>query len=766
MAGAKSILIIDDQERWRREVEELLVEEGYLVDTAGEFDEAVRKLNETAFDVVVVDRKFGANTERGLEIVKRLKRRNPAQELILLTNYLDQYAAEEVLKYDAFSALSKGDPDGLLSELRNVSLKQKLQLRRLPKPFDRSVLAGPKLPADPSSIKLKTQPPADPSYLQLKDQLASLEDPRGSFLELVVLAGILGRLGVLNRDQWQRMLLGTELAVRLPCLTSLSELSLQLFDDVAPQLILSLDLQERQSLCTSPTCIFQTNREAVLQLAIRVLLPVKRDGLNDGERFTFLKGLLQADFGVLPVVLQVAIDCLMNSSGHRELQKINTPALLHLQIRKYRAVVSEVLQLANAHGQAILYKRELLVLDLLRSISERYSHLYEIQNYPLEHSDWLEAFAGDIVPLMAEVRVLQSHQVAFPELVKSIDNCRLLLQRFNDKFVEFIWDQQRGYAAWVRTRNRSDRPMLTADVVREVVLPALERFRTVYFVIFDGMSLLSWMRIRDKLLCHIFDFEKDGQAMAVVPTATRFARSAIFAGKLPREFMIPGDPRNLDERQLLQTNLRELGASVIVSEGEFLKYEESHDPQKDDVKKLELARLLASKARLKVVIFDPHDKVTHLAPGFAEDFSELFYEKTVHQVMEKLSLLPDTAVVVTVDHGFCEIKDLKAVKGIFIEGNEKDGDYLYAPGEKDRRGHFGKRYIDLGARKYNERYAATWLRSISKPADWGLPESNGYLLAVGDCGFSLDAGRTRMFAHGGVSLEEMIVPVVVMRGKP
>ncbi len=305
--------------------------------------------------------------------------------------------------------------------------------------------------------------------------------------------------------------------------------------------------------------------------------------------------------------------------------------------------------------------------------------------------------------------------------------------------------------------------MLTADVVREMVLPALGRFKTVYFIIFDGMSLLSWVRIKDKLLGRIFDFEKNDLAMAIVPTATRYARSAIFAGKLPRDFMDPTHSGNPNEGRLLRDNLKALGAKVTVGEKEFLKYEEFPDRERDDAKKGALTDLMDSKARLKVIIFDPHDKVTHIAPGFAEDFSELFYEKSIHQVMESLSLLPDTAIVVAVDHGFCEIKELKTVRGIFIDGKEKDSDYLYAPGVEERRGHFGKRYIDLGPRKFDDRYAMAWLRFVPQPADWGLPDSNGYLLAVGDCGFSLDAEEKRMFAHGGVSLEEMVVPVAVLR---
>jgi hypothetical protein len=204
---------------------------------------------------------------------------------------------------------------------------------------------------------------------------------------------------------------------------------------------------------------------------------------------------------------------------------------------------------------------------------------------------------------------------------------------------------------------------------------------------------------------------------------------------------------------------------LLIREEHFLKYEELRDRGEDEQKKKQLQELLAQDVRLSVIIFDPHDKVTHVAPGFAEDFSELFYEKTIHPIMESVARMPDVGVVITSDHGFCEIRELKSARGIFREASVRDSDVEYAPHVTERRGHFGKRYIDLGDRQYAPRRPVEWLRVIEHPADWGLPDSNGFLIATGPCGFAREEGRTRMFAHGGASLEEMIVPVVVLKTK-
>jgi hypothetical protein len=130
--------------------------------------------------------------------------------------------------------------------------------------------------------------------------------------------------------------------------------------------------------------------------------------------------------------------------------------------------------------------------------------------------------------------------------------------------------------------------------------------------------------------------------------------------------------------------------------------------------------------------------------------------------MERIARLPDTGVVVAVDHGFCEIQELRAVKGLFRDGATRESDALYDPDLRERKDQFGKRYVDLQARRYDANMRVPWLRPITEPARWGLPDSNGYLIAGAGCGFSLDSGPVLMFAHGGVSMEEMIVPVALL----
>jgi CheY-like chemotaxis protein len=750
MGNPSSVLVIDDELDWRLDIQSSLTIEGLKVDTAAELTEAEAQLERSIYDLVLVDRKFGQDSDRGLRIIESLKQRYPDLEVILLTNYLDEGSAICVMMNDAFTAISKGDPDSLLRAVQSVILKKTLQLGPLRRAIINAFLNNP-------------------SLTRIRDDLSSSDVPRARFLEIVALAHLVDATGPANAETVRKIAENSHLAMQLPCLATHDEAS-RLTDDalttlaeLAPHFLATVTSEEAQAVFHSPVAIFVERREPLGRVLIERLSQT-RTVSSDQDRLSVLQSMLEADLGAAPFVLEMALACVLSRASDPLLRSLNVESLIQLRGQQLLGRLGEIATFATKHTYAYAMARPIEVLRLLLDLQVSYDYLTEIRDYPLEHRDWLETFSGHIIPLMAQARLLQRHQSMFPEVEETVENCRILLNRFNEKFIEFIWDDRRGYTAWVRSQRR-DRPLMTSDVVREVVLPALERHRTVYLIIFDGMSLLSWDRIKQRYLGTLFNFDRDQQAMAVVPTAARYARPAIFAGKLPREFIAEFVEQNPNERRLLNTALKEHESGLSVPERDFMKYAEVRDGGEFERIKRNLKDLIASHGRLKVIIFDPHDKVTRVAPGYAEDFAELFYARSIHPIMEELSQLSDTSFVITSDHGFCEIRELKTVRDMFASRPTRESDSLDDPSAQLRRAHFGKRYIDLGTRRFNEPSDASWLRFIPDPARWGLPDSSGYVISVSDKGFGLDAGRVRMFAHGGVSLEEMVVPVAVLRAK-
>jgi len=747
MSARPPILLIDDEELWRSGITKSLAAFGYDVDAVAELEEAREALLTLRYPVILVDRHFGEDTERGLEIIRELKTSDPSQEVILLTNYRDADAVEEARRYDAYATVEKGDLPTLVRYIDEVLLKGPLQLSRLQRPIVQAFLGNPDLEG-------------------YRAGLSRLKEPLRPFLESVFLAAVLAKLGLLSTENVCVVTDGTKLADELRDLPDLDQSALEHLAELASHLWKATAPHTLRTLVEDADCCLYANADSFLSLLVKINYGKRNAKLHDGHRIDFLRELVEADKGLFRIVPEVVLSCLLNQCERAPLRGFNVPRLTQWKLEDFQIPLEAMLNRLSQHLAASEFREELDAVRSLIAGQRHYCNLKEVSEYPLDADDWINVFRNDILPVLVEARSLFAARARFAALGTPLDNTQVLLRRMNAKFIDFVWDENRGYASWAGASDRDARPMLTTDVLREVLLPELDESDMVYFIVFDGMSLLSWERIRSRLLARLFNIERDDAAMAIVPTATHYARTAIFRGQFPVGYMSPSRPTSLNERVLLENALAELGAGVGIAERCFMKYEQRSDREEDKEKREELLALLNARAKLKVIIFDPHDKVTHLAQGHAEDFAELFYRKTIHPVMEVIGQLPKTSVVITSDHGFCEIAEQRAVRGIIGKGSVRQSDYLYDARSTARRGHFGKRYIDLGDRDFRQRQSEAWVRAIPDPAKWGLPATNGFVIAVGDCGFSLDEKKEKMFAHGGVSLEEMIVPVAVLRTKP
>ncbi len=755
MTLVKRVLMIDDQREDYEVVRKQLADFDVCVEYASELEEAMDKLASSSYSVLLVDLLFinpndkTAQLSRGLEIIRNIKHRYPTQELILLTNNWKEEPAVKAMKQDAYSAIRKGDFKLLLAEVRNASLKHAIAEVEIPRADIQEFFTSEELSP-------------------LLRDLYSADDPASLFCEIVLLFAILENHRQLNSNAIRIIIQGTKLGHSLPSLNVMGGVAIEQLREISQITFASKRNRSKlASVAAEPTFCLTVHEGLFIRLVMQNVQTPSQQKINDKHKMSYLLSFLRNDGGLRLISGRLAVDCLLNRSGYSLLSKLNLSALLQLKAGDFVNDIEAVLDCLREHSHSKTFARELTVLTLLVSIQRKYKDLCDISSFPLEHDDWLATFRDQMMPILADSRELLVHLVAFPELAKAVENCQILLARFNRMFVEFLWDETKGYEAWIRaveSGRRLDRPRLTIDVVPEIVVPSLAQFERVLFIVFDGMSLLSWCRIRNRLIGSLFDVQLEDAVFAMLPTATRYARTALFAGKLPR-YVVPQDTRvNPNERQLVADCLIESKSAIRISERHFMKYEESIDNAKDLRKKQELRELLSTNAPLSVIIFDPNDKITHVAPGYAEDFAELFYEKTIHPIMEEIAKLRDTAVVITADHGFCEVRRLRAVKGIF-SNNVRESDFKYAPHDSERRGHFGKRYIDLGERVYRPRHQLGWLRTISQPLLWGLPDTNGFLIATEDSGFGLEEGETRMFAHGGAAMEEMVVPLVVLKTK-
>src|SRR5262245_46745451 len=123
------ILAVDDQRYFRELIEGLLIEEGFEVQTCGSGEEALRLLDHAVFDVIVTDLVMPAMT--GVDLVQRVKERDPDQEIIVVTGVVDVQSAVDAMKVGATDYLLKPfDRATLSSALEGILQRARLRRER------------------------------------------------------------------------------------------------------------------------------------------------------------------------------------------------------------------------------------------------------------------------------------------------------------------------------------------------------------------------------------------------------------------------------------------------------------------------------------------------------------------------------------------------------------------------------------------------------------------------------------------------------------
>ncbi|MDB4905849.1 MAG: putative response regulator [Gemmatimonadetes bacterium] len=326
---------------------------------------------------------------------------------------------------------------------------------------------------------------------------------------------------------------------------------------------------------------------------------------------------------------------------------------------------------------------------------------------------------------------------------------------------EFAHHIQREYAGWVGDLS-SDRPPLSIDIVQEFLLPVVEEKKAAVFVVVDCLRLDQWRAI-EPLLAEVADVETT-HYYSLLPTATPFARNALFSGLFPAELASrypewwrerEDESLNAHERELLEAQLATLGRKIPV------RYEKiSTATEADDLQRRLGSAILPEG--ISAFVFNFIDLLTH---GRSE--SAILYEVARDEVALRqltlqwfrhsalFALLREAArrgitVLLTSDHGS-------------IHCNTPATVFAKRDATMSLRFKFGE---DLRA----EQPAQALL--FRHEEDLKLPKRGSganTLLAVGDCFFVYPTklreyqGRYRgSFLHGGVSPEECILPLSLL----
>ncbi len=342
------------------------------------------------------------------------------------------------------------------------------------------------------------------------------------------------------------------------------------------------------------------------------------------------------------------------------------------------------------------------------------------------------------------------------------DILRSQWQEANEQFSRYVADR---YLDWVNGKG-DDIPLMSHQLFKAKVAPLIdEKQPPLFLVLIDNLRLDQW-RVLEPIVGEHFRMEDQGLFYSILPTATQYARNALFAGMMPAEIekRFPGKWVSEEEEGSKNAHEGEFIAAQLQRQGKGVK----HSYHK--ILTLAAGRKLAESLDnlmgnpINVIVYNFVDMLSH-ARTEMEVIRELASDDAAYRSLTKswfehsplYDILKGIAerggrLVITTDHGTIRVTEPSKVVG-------------------DRNTNSNLRYKHGRNLSYEERDVL----AVKDPAKAHLPRANvstAYIFAKGARFFVYPNNYNHFvtyyrdtFQHGGISLEEMIVPWAVLKAR-
>ena len=398
-------------------------------------------------------------------------------------------------------------------------------------------------------------------------------------------------------------------------------------------------------------------------------------------------------------------------------------------------------------------------LDSSRLVDEKITKSYqqEFRNISLQLSsnltfnEWYDVYKKIIY---WELELAKSNDNSIDEIIS------MQKTEANSQFFRFV---SKNYESWI---NEIDSPLLSHNLMKQKVFPHLSTNSSVYMLLIDNLRYDQWKVIEDKILKK-FKVIDDDMYMSILPTSTQYSRNSIFSGLKPSEIASKFPDKWLNDED-------EGGKNMF--EEDFLNDQLIRNQMNDfkssytKITNIDFGRKVINKIdnmkynNLNVIVYNFVDMLSHartemkVIKELADDDSAYrsltaswFEHSPLNEIINKIAQ-QGSKLIITTDHGTINVN--KPSKVI--------GDKKVNPNLRYKHGK-------------NLNYKPNDVFEANDPSKFFLPKQNissKYIFAKEDLYFVYQNNYNKYvnfykntYQHGGISLEEMLLPIIVMEPK-